>query len=64
MGWPIVEELKVLESEGMVAYDASLHAEVLVLAPVLFFLHLTTHVHRRSLITWDEVPGNSVGCAS
>ena len=59
MGWPIVEELKVLESEGMVAYDTSLHAEVLVLAPVLCF---TSDNPRASEITNNLGPGSRKFC--
>ena len=32
---PIVEELKILEKEGVVVYDAFTDKEVLVIAPVL-----------------------------
>ena len=32
---PIVDELKILETEGIVAYDAHLKQEVLLVAPVL-----------------------------
>ena len=32
---PIVEELKILEKEGVMVYDAPSQKEVLVIAPVL-----------------------------
>ena len=35
---PIVDELKILETEGIVAYDAYLKQEVFLVAPVLCIL--------------------------
>ena len=35
---PIVDELQILETEGIVAYDAYLKQEVLLVAPVLCIL--------------------------
>ena len=56
---PIVKELNALEVEGVVAYDAYLQREVLVIAPVLCFI---CDNPRASEITSNLGPGSRVFC--
>lgn len=55
----MVEELLSLEKEGIVAYDAFLSKEVLLVAPVLF---ITCDNPRASEITNNLGPGAKMFC--
>ena len=56
---PIVEELKTLECDGVVAYDALLQKEVLVVTPILCFI---CDNPRASEITNNLGPGSRMFC--
>ena len=58
---PIVAELKTLESEGIVCFDAHLQKEVLVVAPVLCIL---CDNPRASEVTNTLGPGSRLFCRS
>ena len=56
---PIVEELKTLECDGVVVYDALLRKEVLVVTPILCFI---CDNPRASEITNNLGPGSRMFC--
>ena len=59
MAAPLVEELNVMESDGVLAYDAFLNREVLVIAPVLCVI---CDNYRASEITNHLGPGSRMFC--
>ena len=59
MAGPLVEELKILERDGMMAYDAFLKRDVLVIAPVLCVI---CDNYRASEITNHLGPGSRMFC--